>query len=199
MSAEGSAHEASRLSRLPSGGESALFRAGTDVFHVFPAPALPCRLALRCALVCRAVKRRRGGAAHRPVARAVGTARHAGEPCLQPRGRDHSGLSPLGQPSDAGVHRLRLCRRGDARRRGAVVFLLEHGDDLGQAHAPFRARRARPLAPAVHDAALCAPLSGKAPGGDGGAAGHGTVRGKGPASKAQERRDGLFRYGDMEP
>ena len=45
---------------------------------------------------------------------------------------------------------------------------------------------------------LCAPLSGKAPGGDGGAAGHGTVRGKGPASKAQERRDGLFRYGDME-
>lgn len=28
------------------------------------------------------------------------------------------------------------------------------------------------------DAALCAPLSGKAPGGDGGAAGHGTVRGK---------------------
>ena len=32
-----------------------------------------------------------------------------------------------------------------------------------------------------------------------GAAGHGAVRGKGSASKAQERRDGLFRYGDMEP
>lgn len=39
-----------------------------------------------------------------------GTARRAGEPRLQPSGRDHSGLSPLGQPSDAGVHRLRLCR-----------------------------------------------------------------------------------------
>ena len=34
---------------------------------------------------------------------------------------------------------------------------------------------------------------------NGGAAGHGAVRGKGSASKAQERRDGLFRYGDMEP
>ena len=199
MWAEGSAHEASRLSRLPSGGEPSVLCTGADVFHVLPAPPLPCRLALRCALVCRAVKRRHGGAAHRALARAVGSARHAGEPCLQPSGRDHSGLSALGQPSDAGVHRLRPCRRGDARRRGAVVFLLEHGDDLRQAHAPFRARRARPLAPALHDAALCAPLSGKAPRGDGGAAGHGTVRGKGPASNAQERRDGLFRHGDVEP
>ena len=50
---------------------------------------------------------------------------------LQPSGRDHSGLSSLGQPSDAGVHRLRLCCRGDARRRGAVVFLLERSHDLG--------------------------------------------------------------------
>ena len=199
MWAEGSAHEASRLSRLPSGGESALFRAGTDVLHVFPAPALPCRLALRCALVCRAVKRRHGGAAQRPVAGADGDSRRAGEPCLQPSGRDHSGLSSLGQPSDAGVHRLRLCRGGDARRRRAVVFLLEHSHDLRQAHAPFRARRARPLAPALHDAALCAPLSGKAPRGDSGAPRHGAVRGKGPAPKAQERRDGLFRHGDVEP
>ena len=199
MWAEGSAHEASRLSRLPSGGEPSVLCTGADVLHVFPAPALPCRLALRCALVCRAVKRRRGGAAHRPVARAVGAAGRAGEPRLQSRGRDHSGLSALRQPPDAGVHRLRLCRCGDARRRRAVVFLLEHSHDLRQAHAPFRARRARPLASALHDAALCAPLSGKAPGGDGGAAGHGTVRGKGPASKAQERRDGLFRHGDVEP
>ena len=199
MSAEGSAHEASRLSRLPSGGEPSVLCTGADVFHVLPAPPLHCRLALCRALVRRAVKRRRGGAAHRPVAGADGTARRAGEPRLQPSGRDHSGLSSLGQPPNARIHRLRLRRRGDARRRGAVVFLLEHGDDLGQAHAPFRARRARPLAPAVHDAALCAALSGKAPGGDGGASRHGAVRGKGPTPKAQERRDGLFRHGDVEP
>ena len=199
MWAEGSAHEASRLSRLPSGGEPSVLCTGADVFHVLPAPPLHCRLALCRALVRRAVKRRRGGAAHRPVAGADGASRRAGEPCLQSRGRDHSGLSPLGQPSDAGVHRLRLRRGGDARRRRAVVFLLEHGDDLGQAHAPFRARRTRALAAALHDAALCAALSGKAPRGDGGTARHGAVRGKGPAPKAQERRDGLFRYGDMEP
>ena len=29
--------------------------------------------------------------------------------------------------------------------------------------------------------------------------GHGAVRGKGPAPEAQERRDGLFRHGDVEP
>ena len=40
-------------------------------------------------------------------------------------------LVNLAQPSDAGVHRLRLCRRSDARRRRAVVFLLEHSHDLG--------------------------------------------------------------------
>ena len=45
---------------------------------------------------------------------------------------NHEGATILAYlPSDAGVHRLRLCRRSDARRRRAVVFLLEHSHDLG--------------------------------------------------------------------
>ena len=92
MSAGGSAHEASRLSRLPSGGEPSVFVL-VLTFSMFFLHPLCLAVSLCAALWCAAQLNGGTAVAHRALARAVGAAGRAGEPRLQPRGRDHSGLS----------------------------------------------------------------------------------------------------------
>ena len=160
-------------------------------FSMFFLHPLCLAVSLCAALWCAA--QLNGGTAVRrtALAGADGTARRAGEPRLQPSGRDHSGLSPSGNPLT-----LESIAYGFAAAAmlAAVVLWFSCWNTVMTSDKLMHlfGRVVPALAPAVHDAALCAPLSGKAPGGDSGAAGHGAVRGKGPASKAQERRDGLF-------
>ena len=197
MSAEGSAHEASRLSRLPSGGEpSVLYWYLTfSMFFLHLCIAVSLCAALWCAAQLN------GGAAVWRSARWL--APSALLAALVNLAFNHEGATILAYLPSGNPLTLESIAYGFAAAAmlAAVVLWFSCWNTVMTSDKLthlFRARRARPLAPAVHDAALCAPLSGKAPGGDGGAAGHGAVRGKGPASKAQERRDGLFRYGDVE-
>ena len=122
---KGGPHHVRYLFPLSSGGEFSVFRAGAGVLHGADAPGVPADLPVGRGAVRHSAQRPQGSAAQ-PEDRPAGDA--AGGPCeprLQPRGHDHSDLSPHRQSPDAGEHPVRPCGGMHAVRRAAVVRVLQ--------------------------------------------------------------------------